>query len=361
MNALNTDDGLDVTFYRIFMKVERLACCCESWAGRKWAWCFFRSMWFDVVKPQQSDFNALLYRMSQTKKRKIKLCFGTCCHVGSDNEVFRMAAIFAWALICVQCKFETLKKEQISNFWNVPKTQKTQQASFESCCMMWEEILPSAGQGMVCLWIWFGTICWQSDRGGYALSFSCIRWLCVVMEWACHCHSLRWISGNSVVMVDFLRQRQGNSMSLPARALGLQEGYSQERCFRCFFFMFSELLLNGWQFLEVATKRCCSLRCLLPSLLLKKKLHLLLCKTYKTQEQWGPWTSFGLPGALSSRVHEFHGPWIHGELLIESRLVQQAIAELRWEDGGDFGRKRGRKITDRHIVTSCHITILMET
>lgn len=275
---------------------------------------FFRSMWFDVVKPQQSDFNALLYRMSQTKKRKIKLCFGTCCHVGSDNEVFRMAAIFAWALICVQCKFETLKKERISNFWNVPKTQKTQQASFESCCMMWEEILPSAGQGMVCLWIWFGTICSQSDRGGYALSFSCIRWLCVVMEWACHCHSLRWISGNSVVMVDFLRQRQGNSMSLPARALGLQEGYSQERCFRCFFFMFSELLLNGWQFLEVATKRCCSLRCLLPSCLLyllKKNSICYFAKPTKPRSNGVPGRVSGCPGPW---VHEFTSSMAHGSM-----------------------------------------------
>lgn len=25
----------------------------------------------------------------------------------------------------------------------------------------------------------------------------------MVMEWACHCHSLRWISGNGVVMFVF--------------------------------------------------------------------------------------------------------------------------------------------------------------
>lgn len=315
---------------------------------------FFRSMWFDVVKPQQSDFNALLYRMSQTKKRKIKLCFGTCCHVGSDNEVFRMAAIFAWALICVQCKFETLKKEQISNFWNVPKTQKTQQASFESCCMMWEEILPSAGQGMVCLWIWFGTICSQSDRGGYALSFSCIRWLCVVMEWACHCHSLRWISGNSVVMVDFLRQRQGNSMSLPARALGLQEGYSQERCFRCFFFMFSELLLNGWQFLEVATKRCCSLRCLLPSCLLYllKKTPFVTLQNLQNPGAMGSLDEFRAargPEFTSSRVPWPMDPW---------RVIDRIEVGPTGHRGAPLGGRGGfweEKGEENHRQTHSHI------
>ena len=198
-----------------------------------------------MVKPQQSDFNALLYRMSQTKKRKITLCFGTCCHVGSDNEVFRMAAIFAWAFDLCSVQVRNIKER--TDFQFLERTQNTKDSTGKFRILLYDVgrdfAKCRARHGVFVNMIRYHLFTKRSRW--VCLEFLLHRWLCVVMEWACHCHSLRWISGNSVVMVDFLRQRQGNSMSLPARALGLQEGYSQERCFRCFFFMFSELLLNG--------------------------------------------------------------------------------------------------------------------
>ena len=95
-------------------------------------------------------------------------------------------------------------------------------------------------------------------------------------------------------------------MSVPARALGLQEGYSQDGLFtlpsdRGLLSVFSATFNR---FLSIFQEN--------------QTIHAV-------KEQWGPWCSFGLSRAFGrcGQVYVVHSRF---------RLVQQAVAELGWQE-----------------------------
>lgn len=82
--------------------------------------------------------------------------------------------------------------------------------------------------------------------------------------------------------------------------------------------------------MEGATKSCCLLRFLLRSLFVKKTS---ICYFEKPRSNGVPGRVSGCPGPRQ-RVHISGNGGGH-----RSRLVQQAIAELRWEDGEEKEEK----------------------
>ena len=118
-------------------------------------------------------------------------------------------------------------------------------------------------------------------------------------------------------------------------------------CFWCFFLyaMLSELLINCWWFLEGVTKKthqkpvvCCAI---FVAFICKKTS---VCYFAKAR-------SNGVPGRVSGcpeprqRVH-FDG---NGDGH-RSRLVQQAVAELRWEDGERNWRHHRQTHSHHHFT-----------